>query len=326
MCRPGRGSPLRPWQPMIPHICMYASVPEKKKHHEPVVQTAQDPCGLACPASRAMVCGQTELFWGRMPFTLNEADDDNEIPYRTQSRCNLSVNMKGPGGGPQVRFRNDPADLFRELRAEAKIDRQQQRYCLSGAQAIRRRTLYRLRAIMWPWNNIMMLQWCGTLMARSMCVLRPPKVRGRHSILWSAIWTGTCCTVPRDIDASGRKGKTQEQKNGLSHRKRRGCRHLTGQMRGTERCIVKVTPRWVGRFPTGCTNHIVNNGSSSFLRRIPRTPDAEQLFYFIFVTLCLTNPRPTFCLDSSAWPSQATQFAPTVSPFSLFPCRRGECQ
>ncbi|KAK1539370.1 uncharacterized protein CCOS01_00684 [Colletotrichum costaricense] len=182
----------------------------KKKHHKPVVQTAQDPCGLACPASRAMVCGQTELFWGRMPFTLNEADDDNEIPYRAQSRCNLSVNMKGPGGGPQVRFRNGPADVFREWHAEAKIDRQQQRYCLSGAQAIRRRTLYRLRAIMWPWNNIKMLQWCGTLRARSMCALRPPEVSRRHSIPWPAIWTGTCCTVPRDIDASARKGKTRE--------------------------------------------------------------------------------------------------------------------
>ncbi|KAK1505059.1 hypothetical protein CABS01_08837 [Colletotrichum abscissum] len=83
--------------------------------------------------------------------------------------------MKGPGGGPQVRFRNGPADVFREWHAEAKIDRQQQRYCLSGAQAIRRRTLYRLRAIMWPWNNIKMLQWCGTLRARSMCALRPPE-------------------------------------------------------------------------------------------------------------------------------------------------------
>ncbi|KAK1538166.1 hypothetical protein CPAR01_08279 [Colletotrichum paranaense] len=182
----------------------------KKKHHEPVVQTAQDPCGLACPASRAMVCGQTEVFWGRMPFTLNEADDDNEIPYRAQSRCNLSVDMKGPGGGPQVRFRNGPADVFREWHTEAKIDRQQQRYCLSGAQAIRRRTLYRLRAIMWLWNNIKMLQWCGTLRARSMCALRPPEVRRRHSIPWPAIWTGTCCTVPRDIDASARKGKTRE--------------------------------------------------------------------------------------------------------------------
>ncbi|UQC82328.1 uncharacterized protein CLUP02_07815 [Colletotrichum lupini] len=249
MCR-------QPPPPLAIHDTAHLHVREcarKKKHHEPVVQTAQDPCGLACPASRAMVCGQTELFWGRMPFALNEADDDNEIPYRAQSRCNLSVNMKGPGGGPQVRFRNGPADVFREWHAEAKIDRQQQRYCLSGAQAIRRRTLYRLRAIMWPWNNIKMLQWCGTLRARSMCALRPPEVRRRHSIPWPAIWTGTCCTVPRDIDAS------------------------------TERCIVKVTPRWVGRFPTGRTNHITD-----ILSRL-----------------------------SAAWPSQATQFAPTVSPFSL---------
>ncbi|KAI3535501.1 hypothetical protein CABS03_13996 [Colletotrichum abscissum] len=206
MCR-------QPPPPLAIHDTAHLHVREcarKKKHHEPVVQTAQDPCGLACPASRAMVCGQTELFWGRMPFTLNEADDDNEMPYRAQSRCNLSVNMKGPGGGPQVRFRNGPADVFREWHAEAKIDRQQQRYCLSGAQAIRRRTLYRLRAIMWPWNNIKMLQWCGTLRARSMCALRPPEVRRRHSIPWPAIWTGTCCTVPRDIDASARKGKTRE--------------------------------------------------------------------------------------------------------------------
>ncbi|KXH69020.1 hypothetical protein CSAL01_11907 [Colletotrichum salicis] len=83
--------------------------------------------------------------------------------------------MKGSGGGPQVRFRNGPADLVREWRPEAKIDRQQQRLLFVRRASIRK-TLHRLRAIMWPWNNTKMLQWCGTLMARSMCVLRPLKV------------------------------------------------------------------------------------------------------------------------------------------------------
>ncbi|KAK1655317.1 hypothetical protein BDP81DRAFT_2338 [Colletotrichum phormii] len=153
--------------------------------------------------------------------------------------------MKGSGGGPQVRFRNGPADLFREWRPEAK-----------------------------------MLQWCGTLMARSICVLRPLKVA--VDIRYSGPRSGLVPAAPCRATAMQvlEKGRLQEQKEkenppGLSHRKRRECQHLTGQMRGTERCIVKVTPRWFGRFPTGCTNHIVNNGSSSFLRRIPKTPDAE---------------------------------------------------
>ncbi|OHE92668.1 hypothetical protein CORC01_12052 [Colletotrichum orchidophilum] len=108
--------------PPLANHCMYASVPEKKKEASRTRgPNGTTPLGLAAHSPGPWSADRPS-FLGDKPFILNEADDDNGILYRTQSRCNLSVNMKGPGGGPQVRFRNGPADLFREWRTEAKIN------------------------------------------------------------------------------------------------------------------------------------------------------------------------------------------------------------